>query len=127
MANLLDSQLFKTYYQEVWSGLLPKATIYYSPRRDLQACIAYGGNTRFFYNIEECVHWAERNRIIKDASKVIKAAKEEANYLDYLDDLRADEADAQFRLNYEINQTDDMREKNRLLRMHRDKWFSGFW
>lgn len=126
MANLQDSQLFKTYYKEVWSGLLPKVTIYYSPRRDLKVCIAYGENTRFFYTIEDCVHWAERNRILKDASKVIKAAKEEADYLEHLDDLRIDAADAQFRLNQELNQTDDTRERFRIIRRHRDKWFSGF-
>lgn len=127
MANLQDGQLFKKYYQEVWHGLLPKVTIYYSPRRDLKACIAYGENTRFFYTIEECVRWAERNRMINDAAKVIKAVKEEADYLEYLDDLRADEADAQFRLNHKISQAGDIREQIRILRMHRDKWYSGFW
>lgn len=103
---------------------MPKITIYYCTRRDLNTCIVYGGNHRFFLSIRDCVLWAAREGLIKDAEKVIQAAEAEANFLERLDDQKWNEADSQFRLNQSIADAGgDVGEVARLLRRFRDRFF----
>ena len=89
-------------YHEVWSGGLPKVTVYYSVDRELNTCIEYGKYTRYFLSIRDCITWAVRNGLIKDYEKVVKAAETEADYLERLDDQITDAADAQHRFNLHL-------------------------
>ena len=103
---------------------MPKITIYYSTRRDLNTCIVYGHDSRFFLSIRDCVLWAAREGLIKDAEKVIRAAEAEAEILERIDEQNFGEADAHFRLNQSIADAGgDVGEVARLLRRFRDRFF----
>ena len=117
MKNTNDD-LFLRLYHEVWNR--PK--IYYSTRRQLNTCIVYGNERRFFLSIRDCVSWAVRNGLIRDPAKVIEEAEAEAAYLERLDDQMIDKADAQYRLNQRLNEVGDTREIARLIRKSRDRW-----